>query len=146
MIDVSRKRRTVRKAAASCEIIFSKRSFDALVEGCSPKGDVFETAKIAGIMGAKNTPSLIPMCHPLPIEKVNIIFKVNAEHCSVKIMSDVVCAAKTGVEMEALTAVSIAALTVYDMMKWSDKGIVISDIKLISKSGGKSKDYVRKDK
>ena len=104
---------------------------------------MFETAKIAGIMAAKSTPAMIPMCHPLMLSKVKVICKVEKIKRQVVTTSEVVCQGKTGVEMEALVAASVASLTIYDMMKWADKGSVISETKLLHKSGGKSGDYNR---
>ena len=143
MIDISAKEVTKRIAKASSTITLSKEAFAALIKGKSPKGDVLETAKVAGIMAAKNTPVLIPMCHPLELSKVSVNFVVNKKEHSVVATSEVVCFGRTGVEMEALVAASTAALTIYDMMKWADKGMVIAPTKLLSKSGGKSGDYKR---
>jgi len=119
----------------------SPQAFRALTESGSPKGDVFEVAKVAGIMAAKSTSGIIPMCHVLSLDKVTITFNVDKRQRQVITTSEVVCRGKTGVEMEALTAASVASLTVYDMMKWADKAMVISETKLLSKSGGKSGDY-----
>lgn len=141
MVDISAKDVTKRTARAGAVIRFSKNAFTALVQDKSPKGNVLETAKVAGIMAAKNTPQIIPMCHPLELSKVKIDFELNASKSEVAIVSEVVCLGRTGVEMEALAAVTVAALTVYDMMKWADKGIRISDIELLSKTGGKSGDF-----
>lgn len=136
MIDISHKKITKRTAAASCQIQMSKAAFAILLKKGSPKGDVFETAKVAGIMAAKSTPSIIPMCHPLELNKVNLQFVPVSKTSSVLVKSQVVCLGRTGVEMEALTAVCAAALTIYDMMKWTDKGMIISDVKLLYKTGG----------
>jgi cyclic pyranopterin phosphate synthase len=141
MIDTSAKEVTRRVARAISTIQMSAKAFDALMKGGSPKGDVFETAKVAGIMAAKSTPSIIPMCHPLFLNKVKITFKVDKKKRQILTASEVVCLGRTGVEMEALTAASVASLTIYDMMKWADKGSVISETKLVHKSGGKSGDY-----
>jgi len=141
MIDVSAKRTTKRKAIAFAKIILGKRAFEALKNDQSPKGNVLEVAKTAGIMAAKLTPSLIPLCHPLEISKARVECKFNEKEYSVDITSEVAYKGRTGVEMEALTAVSVAALTIYDMMKWKDKGMVISEIKLLHKSGGKSGNF-----
>ncbi len=146
MVDISGKEVTKRVAVASAEIRMSKQAFDALVKGKSPKGDCFETAKVAGIMAAKNTPVIIPMCHPLALNKVSVTFAKDKKKCRVVITSEVVCFGRTGVEMEALTAVSVAALTIYDMMKWADKAMTISGVKLLSKSGGKSGIFKRAKK
>ncbi len=141
MVDVSGKAVTKRIARAISTIIMSSKAFKALIEGGSPKGDVFETAKIAGIMAAKSTSDIIPMCHPLALKKVTITFKIDKKKNQVISAAEVICLGQTGVEMEALTAASIASLTIYDMMKWADKGSVISETKLLHKSGGKSGDY-----
>lgn len=144
MVDISQKEVTKRVAVACGRITMSRIAFKALCAHQSPKGNVLETAKIAGIMAAKSTPSIIPMCHPLELSKVKVIFQKDLKSLSVKIQSEVVCLGRTGVEMEALTAVAVAALTIYDMMKWSDKAMVISHIKLLYKTGGKSGDFNRK--
>ena len=141
MIDISAKAPTKRVAIASATIKFGKSAFKILMTKGSPKGDVFETAKVAGIMAAKNTPTIIPMCHPLELSKVSVIFKTDKKKNSITIFAEVSCFGRTGVEMEALTAVTVAALTIYDMMKWADKGMIISQVKLLQKSGGKSGTY-----
>ena len=146
MVDVSDKAVTKRVAMASGEIKFSAAAFKALIQKKSPKGDVFETAKVAGIMAAKSTPNIIPMCHPLALKKVSVTFKPDGKKNIVTIYSEVICHGQTGVEMEALTAVSVAALTIYDMMKWAGQEMVISDIKLLKKSGGKTGTYIRKER
>lgn len=141
MVDISFKDVTKRVAQACAQVQLGKKAYAALAAGQSPKGNVLEAAKVAGIMAAKSTSSMIPMCHPLELSKVNISFEPNKAKSIVKIFAEVVCLGRTGVEMEALCAVSVAALTIYDMMKWADKGIIISDVKLLYKSGGKSSDY-----
>lgn len=138
MIDIHLKKPSFRVARASCDVVFSKRAFDQLVLGNSPKGDVLATAKVAGILAAKQTSGMIPMCHPLLLEKVSVDLRLDHGRSSVHIVSEVICQGKTGVEMEALCAVAVAGLTVYDMMKWADHKITISDMKLLHKSGGKS--------
>jgi cyclic pyranopterin phosphate synthase len=143
MIDVSGKDVTRRVARASARISMSAKAFKILMTEGSPKGDVFETAKIAGIMAAKSTPSIIPMCHPLEIGKVKITFGNDPGGCSVTATAEVGYLGRTGVEMEALTACTVAALTVYDMMKWADREMVISEVKLLYKSGGKSGTFTR---
>jgi cyclic pyranopterin phosphate synthase len=139
MVDVSAKKATVRTAEASALVVLSPEVLRALPN--NPKGDVFETARLAGIMAAKRTADLIPLCHPIPIWHVD----VNVELCEngVAIGSKVTTESVTGVEMEALVAVSVAALTVYDMCKALDKGIEIRQVVLESKSGGKNGDYRR---
>lgn len=144
MVDISEKNVTSRLACASGAIRMSREAFKILMSKGSPKGDVLETAKVAGIMAAKNTPAIIPLCHPILLNKVNITFESNAKTSMITVIAQVKSDGKTGVEMEALTAVSAACLTVYDMMKWADKTMVIGDIKLLEKRGGKSGDYLRK--
>jgi len=141
MVDVSEKEVTKRIARAMSVITMSQRAFTLFQKEGSPKGNVLETAKIAGIMAAKQTPEIIPMCHPLALKKVAVTFKTDKDKRQVITTAEVICMGQTGVEMEALTAVSIASLTIYDMMKWADKGSVISETKLLHKSGGKSGDY-----
>jgi len=143
MVDISSKKETKRTALAVAHIKMGKKAFAALMSDECPKGHVFETAKVAGIMAAKSTPSIIPLCHPLALNKVKITFETNKKSSMVVINAEVVCLGRTGVEMEALAAASISALTIYDMMKYVDKGMVISEIKLLQKSGGKSGDYRR---
>ena len=144
MVDVGAKDTTQRTAIASATVILNKDAYKELMGKGSPKGDVFETAKIAGIMAAKDTSRLIPMCHPLGLDKVHMEFFPNDKKCSIEIRSEVSCFARTGVVMESLSAVSIAALTIYDMMKWKDKAIVVEQVKLLYKAGGKSGEYIRK--
>ncbi len=144
MVDVSEKEISKRLAKATAQIKMSPSAFQQLITYGSPKGDVFETAKVAGIMAAKATSTLIPLCHPLAINKVNIKFEKDPAKYSIKIQSEVVCQGRTGVEMEALVAASAAALTIYDMMKFLDPAMVISEVKLLYKSGGKSGEYIRK--
>lgn len=141
MVDISAKEVTSRRAVARSTIRLGPTAYAALVDGKSPKGDVLATAKVAGVMAAKATPSIVPLCHPLELGKVRIDHELDPEHHAVHITAEVVYRGRTGVEMEALTAVSAAALTVYDMLKWSDKGMIISDTRLVHKSGGKSGDY-----
>ncbi len=143
MVDISHKKITQRVAVATAKIKMSKKAFNALMQGDSPKGDVLEVAKVAGIMAAKSTPHLIPMCHPLELNKVQISFGLDKKQNEVTIRSEVVCQGRTGVEMEALCAVSVAALTIYDMMKWAGQGMVIYDTMLLHKSGGESGEYHR---
>ncbi|MDD3375556.1 MAG: cyclic pyranopterin monophosphate synthase MoaC [Candidatus Omnitrophica bacterium] len=138
MIDVSQKKTTRRIARAGCIVVTDKKTFERILKGDSPKGDVVQTARVAGIMAAKKTWEIIPMCHPLSLGKVSLDFEFDKEKHQITVLSEVVCRGKTGVEMEALSAAAIAALTIYDMMKWSDRRIEISDLKLQYKSGGKS--------
>ena len=144
MVDVSAKKVTKRMAVASASVYMGPKAFMAFLQGQSPKGDILETARVAGVMAAKSTPRIIPFCHPLELNKVNISFQIDQKTSMITIIAEVVYRGRTGVEMEALSAVTIAALTVYDMMKWADKGMVITDIKLLEKRGGKSGDYKRR--
>lgn len=143
MVDVSHKEITVRRAIAEGIITLKPKAFKALIGNQSPKGNVFETAKIAGIMAAKSTPSIIPLCHPLTIEKVKVDFEILKSRYSVRVSAEVLCSGKTGVEMEALTSVSAACLTIYDMMKWAGQEMTIGNIQLQHKSGGKTGVYER---
>jgi cyclic pyranopterin phosphate synthase len=142
MVDTSDKAVTPRQAVASAAVLMSAETVDALRNHKTPKGDPLETARIAGIMAAKRTAELIPLCHPLPL--TNVVVRAEISDNGVSLEATVSTNAQTGVEMEALTAVSVAALTVYDMCKALDKGITITDVRLESKTGGKSGDYRRK--
>ncbi len=141
MVDVSGKVPTIRQAVAEARVRMLQTTFQAIQAGNLPKGDVLGTARLAGIMGAKQTSALIPLCHPLPIQKIEVQITPDLSLPGYVIRSTVKTKAETGVEMEALTAVSVAALTLYDMAKALEKSIVIESICLISKSGGKSGDY-----
>ncbi|RZD13888.1 MAG: cyclic pyranopterin monophosphate synthase MoaC [Candidatus Acidulodesulfobacterium ferriphilum] len=143
MVDVSQKADTVRIASAHAKVSMSKEAFNLAVSKGGKKGDVFGTAKIAGIMAAKQTSGLIPLCHPLNIEDCDITFEPDENESAINIKSTVKISGKTGVEMESLTAASVAALTIYDMLKAVDKSIEISEIYLITKEGGKSGLYTR---
>ncbi|GAK59971.1 molybdenum cofactor biosynthesis protein C [Candidatus Vecturithrix granuli] len=138
MVDVSEKAVTMREAVARGKITMRPETFEMIVNKAMYKGDVLEVARVAGIMGAKHTSDLIPMCHPLTITGVTISYNLLSQDAAIEIEAVVKITAKTGVEMEALTAVSVTALTIYDMCKAVDRGMVISDIRLIKKSGGKS--------
>ena len=144
MVDVSAKAVTRRRAEASAKVFMSDETFRRLSNRDIPKGDVFSTARIAGIMAAKRVGELIPLCHPLPVEYVTVNFELLPEEKAVKITAAAAITAKTGVEMEALTAASVAALTIYDMCKALDKGMEISQVRLLRKSGGKSGDWQRR--
>ena len=141
MVDVTAKTATVRKATARGVIRMTPRIIEQIQSGSIAKGNVLETARIAGVMAAKKTADIIPMCHPLAITHAAVDFEIQPEKNAVVIEATVSLAGKTGVEMEALTAVSAAALTLYDMCKALDKGMVISDICLLEKTGGKSGTY-----
>lgn len=141
MVDISQKEITKRIAIAQTTLIMGEKAFKALINGECPKGNVLETSKVAGIMAAKSTSTIIPLCHPLELNHVSITHQINQKTKSVDITVEVSYEGKTGVEMEALTAASVAALTIYDMMKWADKGMVITNTQLLHKSGGKSGTY-----
>lgn len=141
MVDTSAKDVTARQAIASGRVLMSAETVQAIRDHQTPKGDPLETARLAGIIAAKRTADLIPLCHPLPLTHVEVRAEVRAD--GVYLESEVTTRAQTGVEMEALTAVSVAALTVYDMCKALDKAMIISDIRLELKTGGKSGDYRR---
>jgi cyclic pyranopterin phosphate synthase len=143
MVDTSSKPATTRHAVASARVLMSGETVAALRERRTPKGDPLEASRLAGIMAAKRTADLIPLCHPLPLTHVDI--KASIEDYGVSLESSVSTNAQTGVEMEALVAASVAALTIYDMCKALDKAITISDMRLESKTGGKSGDYKRAD-
>lgn len=145
MVDISGKTATERSATAYGEVLVSESLFEMIQNNELAKGDVLSIAKFAGIQGAKKTSELIPLCHNILISKVDINISLNEKRHSVEIESYAKTTAQTGIEMEALTAVSVAALTVYDMCKAVDKSMVISEIKLLTKSGGKSGDYKRKE-
>jgi cyclic pyranopterin phosphate synthase len=144
MVDVSEKQETVRVADAAGNIKMSAEAYELVKSGSISKGDVLGIARVAGVMAAKKVDQLIPLAHPLMITKVTIDFKLRDENTSIDIFATVGINGKTGVEMEALTAVSIAALTIYDMCKAVDKSMVISDVRLLKKTGGKSGTYIRK--
>jgi cyclic pyranopterin phosphate synthase len=141
MVDVSAKETTSRRASAQSVVTMAPETLRMIMDGAAPKGDVLATARIAGIMAAKKTHDLIPLCHPLAISGVTVDFAADGAAGTLTIQADVKVTGQTGVEMEALTAASVAALTVYDMIKAVEKGAEISGIKLLSKDGGKSGPY-----
>jgi cyclic pyranopterin monophosphate synthase len=141
MVDVSAKTPTVRQAVAVGRVKMQLETFVAIEAGNAPKGDVLGTARLAGIMAAKQTANLIPLCHPLPLQKVDVQVLPDPQLPGYHIRAEVKTKAETGVEMEALTAVSVAALTLYDMAKALEKSIQIESIHLLTKTGGKSGDY-----
>lgn len=141
MVDTATKKITSRRATASARVLMSAQTVAALHEHRTPKGDPLEAARLAGIMAAKRTSDLIPLCHPLPLTHIDV--HASLETDGVSLHAEVSTRAQTGVEMEALTAVAIAALTIYDMCKALEKGITITDVRLESKTGGKSGDYER---
>ena len=144
MVDVSKKKETRREAVASATVKMKPETLKLIMDKEVPKGDVFSAARIAGIMAAKKTPTLIPLCHPLNIEAVEVDFKTDEKKSEVRILTKAKITGRTGVEMESLTAAAVAALTIYDMCKAVDKGIIITDIMLLQKKGGKSGRYKRK--
>ena len=143
MVDVGEKPESVRTAVAAGRVLVSPETFALIRSGGMKKGDVLTVAQVAGVMGAKRTPDVIPMCHPILIDGIDLRLWLDESRLSVEIEASVSCSGHTGVEMEALTAVSTAALTVYDMCKAVQKDMVISDVRLISKAGGVHGDYRR---
>jgi cyclic pyranopterin monophosphate synthase len=141
MVDTSAKAVTVRRAVASARVLMSPETVVAIREHRTPKGDPLETARLAGIMAAKRTSDLIPLCHPLPLTHIDVRAEIQAS--GVLIEAEAATQAQTGVEMEALVAATVAALTVYDMCKAVDKGMTVTDVRLEEKTGGKSGDYKR---
>ncbi len=141
MVDISSKKETLRTATASAEVFVSKEVFNRIKQNTIEKGDVLAIANFAGIQAAKKTFELIPLCHNIPISKVNVDIKLNKENNSLNIITFAKTVSKTGIEMEALTAASVAALTIYDMCKALDKSIKITNVRLTSKTGGKSGAY-----
>lgn len=144
MVDVSSKAITDRTARATGSIYVGQAILDHIKKGDMRKGDVLSVAQIAGVMGAKKTSDLIPMCHNIFISGVDLSFMIDEENSRIDVEATVKTSGQTGIEMEALTAVSVATLTIYDMCKAIDKNMVISDIKLVKKTGGKSGTYIRK--
>lgn len=145
MVDVGEKPVSTRTAVAAGRVLVNAETFEKIRSGGVKKGDVLTVAQIAGIMGAKRTPEIIPMCHPVSMNGIDLQLCLDDARCSVEITAAVSCDGKTGVEMEALTAVSAAALTVYDMCKAIQKDMVIADIRLVSKTGGIHGDYKREE-
>jgi len=143
MVDITAKEETAREAVAEGRVFMQPETLELILDRNVVKGDVFSVARIAGIMAAKRTPELIPLCHPLSISSVNIDFEPDKEQSCVLVRATVRIFSRTGVEMEALTAVSAAGLTVYDMCKSTDRTMTISDIRLMKKSGGKTGTFVR---
>jgi cyclic pyranopterin phosphate synthase len=143
MVHVGSKKPTQREAVASATVRMTPATLRTLMDRALPKGDVLTTAKIAGVLAAKQTPSLIPLAHPLGIESVDITFDPDADAGTIEVRSIVRCEGKTGVEMEAMTACAIAALTIYDMCKSAEKGISIDGLQLVRKTGGKSGTWER---
>jgi len=146
MVDVGEKAPSRRVAVAAARVLVNEETFGLIRSGGMKKGDVLTVAQIAGVMGAKRTPDLIPMCHPILIDGVDLSLKLDEERCSVEIEATVSCDGRTGVEMEALTAASTAALTVYDMCKAVQKDMVITDLRLLRKTGGVHGDFNREER
>lgn len=138
MVDVAGKAETARRAVAEGQVVMAPATLALITEGTAPKGDVLATARIAGIMAAKRTADLIPLCHPLPVTKVSVDLAADPALPGVRIRAEVGTTGRTGVEMEALTAVSVAALTLYDMLKAAERGMRIEGIRVVLKEGGKS--------
>ena len=145
MVDVGEKPVSQRVAVAAARVLVNEHTFTLIKSGGMKKGDVLTVAQIAGVMGAKCTPDLIPMCHPILMDGINLELSLDEARLSVEIKAEVRCDGRTGVEMEALTAVSTAALTVYDMCKAVQKDMTITDIRLLSKTGGVHGDYFREE-
>jgi len=143
MVDVGAKEITVRTARAAGSVLLGPEAFDALRRGACPKGDVLATAKVAAVQAVKSTPALIPMCHPILIEAVKVDFALKEADHSVGVTVVVKSSGKTGVEMEALCGVAGACLTIYDMLKYTGKGMTLDRIRLLEKTGGRSGDYRR---
>jgi len=143
MVDVGDKPETLRRATAACRVVVGPKVFPLLLAGRLPKGDVWAAARLAGIMAAKNTSRVIPLCHPLPLTGIDLDFTPEPEEWAVAIRAKISTYARTGVEMEALTAAAVAALTIYDMCKAVDRGLIITDLVLMEKSGGASGEYQR---
>ncbi|MFD2207325.1 cyclic pyranopterin monophosphate synthase MoaC [Kiloniella antarctica] len=144
MVDVSDKKETTRSATAMGRVLLQPETMKLIQEGGFKKGDVLSVARLAGIMGAKKTPELIPLCHPLMLTSVKVDFELHPDENAIDVIGTCKLTGQTGVEMEALTAVSVAALTIYDMCKAVDKGIQITDVRLVKKTGGKSGTYEAK--
>ena len=145
MVDVGEKSPTRRTATAAARVLVNENTFALIRSGGMKKGDVLTVAQVAGVMGAKRTPELIPMCHPILMDGIDLSLRLDEQRCSVEIQATVSCDGRTGVEMEALTAASTAALTVYDMCKAVQKDMVITDIRLLRKTGGVHGDFERKE-
>lgn len=146
MVDVGEKPESRRTAVAAGRVLVNETTFGLIRSGGMKKGDVLTVAQIAGVMGAKRTPDIIPMCHPILIDGIDLTLSLDEKRLSVEIEASVSCDGRTGVEMEALTAVSVAALTVYDMCKAVQKDMEITDIRLIGKTGGVHGDFKREEK
>jgi cyclic pyranopterin monophosphate synthase len=146
MVDVSDKPVTARRAVAEAFVSMSDETLSLVIDGGGPKGDVLGVAELAGVMGAKRTSELIPLCHPLPLTDLQVTITPDRSTSSLRIRAEAATTAQTGVEMEAMTAVSVAALTVYDMVKGVERDVSIGGLRLVAKSGGKSGEWVREDR
>jgi cyclic pyranopterin monophosphate synthase len=146
MVDVSNKPVTARRAVAEAMVTMSDETLSLVIDGGGPKGDVLGVAELAGVMGAKRTSELIPLCHPLPLTDLQVTITPDRASSGLRIRAEAATTGQTGVEMEAMTAVSIAALTVYDMVKGVERGVTIGGVRLLAKSGGKSGDWVRTER
>ena len=145
MVDVSAKPITARRAVAEATVSMSAETLSLVIDGGGPKGDVLGVAELAGVMGGKKTSELIPLCHPLPLTDLQVSITPERAGGLLRIRAEAATTGQTGVEMEAMTAASVAALTVYDMVKGVERGVTISAVRLLAKSGGKSGDWVRHD-
>jgi cyclic pyranopterin phosphate synthase len=143
MVNVGSKRASTREAVAVATVRMQPSTLKKLIDRALPKGDVLTTAKVAGVLAAKQTPSLIPLSHPIPIDSVDVTFDLDPNGGTIEVRAIVRCEAKTGVEMEAMTACAVAALTIYDMCKSAEKGMVIDGLQLVRKTGGKSGTWER---
>jgi len=143
MVHVGAKRATVREAVAVATVRMQPSTLKKLIDRALPKGDVLTTAKVAGVLAAKQTPSLIPLAHPIALDSVDVTFDLDPSAGTIEVRSIVRCEAKTGVEMEAMTACAVAALTIYDMCKSAEKGLIIEGLQLVRKTGGKSGTWER---
>ena len=146
MVDVSSKPVTARRAVAEAMVSMSAETLSLVIDGGGTKGDVLGVAELAGVMGGKRTSDLIPLCHPLPLTDLQVSITPDRAASALRIRAEAATTGQTGVEMEAMTAASVAALTVYDMVKGVERGVTIGTVRLISKSGGKSGDWVRQER
>jgi cyclic pyranopterin phosphate synthase len=146
MVDVSAKPMTARRAVAEALVSMSAETLSLVIDGGGPKGDVLGVAELAGVMGGKRTSDLIPLCHPLPLTDLQVSITPDRAASALRIRAEAATTGQTGVEMEAMTAASVAALTVYDMVKGVERGVTIGMVRLLSKSGGKSGEWVRQER
>jgi cyclic pyranopterin phosphate synthase len=146
MVDVSGKPVTSRRAVAEASVSMSAETLSLVIDGGGPKGDVLGVAELAGVMGGKRTSDLIPLCHPLPLTDLQVSITPDRATSALRIRAEAATTGQTGVEMEAMTAASVAALTVYDMVKGVERGVTIGSVRLISKSGGKSGEWIRQER